>query len=269
MEHLKILNLSHSHYLTPTPDFSNMPNLEKLILEDCPKLSQVSYTIGRLKKVLLINLKDCTSLCNLPRNIYTLKSLKTLILSGCLMIDKLEEDIEQMESLTFLIADNTGITKVPFSVVRSKRMVYISLCGHTGYSCEVFPSIIWSWMSPTNKLSSLVQTPAGMSSLVYLDASTSSPQSLSSISEVLTKVLSFLVECGSELQLSRDVILDSLSAALSKELESAATTSQVSTVKSLLFQMGMNCQAADILKEIFSQVSLSLSLECIYLLYFI
>ncbi|KRH65672.1 hypothetical protein GLYMA_03G054100v4 [Glycine max] len=38
MEKLKILNLSHSHYLTETPDFSNLPNLEKLLLVDCPRM---------------------------------------------------------------------------------------------------------------------------------------------------------------------------------------------------------------------------------------
>ncbi|XP_058729053.1 disease resistance protein RPV1-like [Vicia villosa] len=270
LENLKILNLSHSHYLTETPDFSNMPNLEKLILKDCPRLPEVSDTIGHLHKVLLINLKDYISLSNLPRTIYTLKSLKTLILSGCLMIDKLEEDLEQMESLSTLIAHNTAITKVPFSIARSKNIGYISLCGYKGYSREVIPSIIRSWMSPTNNLSSLLQTPASMSSLVSLDASRSSSHSLSSISEVLTKVLSLLVECGSELQLSRDAILDALSATNSKESESSATTSQVSAVKtstlieccgqvhisttkkstkSLLIRMGTNCQTTNILKE--------------------
>ncbi|KAG4393275.1 hypothetical protein GLYMA_03G054100v4 [Glycine max] len=118
MEKLKILNLSHSHYLTETPDFSNLPNLEKLLLVDCPRLSAISYTIEHLNKVLLINFQDCISLCNLPRSIYKLKSLKALILSGCLKIDKLEEDLEQMESLTTLIADKTAITRVPFSIVR-------------------------------------------------------------------------------------------------------------------------------------------------------
>ncbi|XP_027191603.2 disease resistance protein RPV1 isoform X2 [Cicer arietinum] len=270
MENLKILNLSHSRYLTKTPDFSNLPNLEKLVLKDCPRLSEISHTIGHLHKILMINLKDCISLRNLPRTIYTLKSLKTLILSGCLIVDELEEDLEQMESLTILLADNTAITKVPFSLLRSKTIGYISLCGYNGYSREVFPSIIRSWISPTNNLSSLVQTPAGMSSLVSLDASKSSSHSLSSISDVLTKVQSLLVECGSELQLSRDAILDALSATNSKELESIATTSQESAVKtstlieccgqvhisatkksqkSLLIQMGTNCKAADILKE--------------------
>jgi len=279
MEKLKTLNLSHSHHLTQTPDFSNLPNLEKLILKDCPRLSEVSNSIGHLKKVLLINLKDCISLCNLPRNIYTLKSLKTLILSGCLMIDNLEEDLEQMESLTTLIADNTAIKKVPFSLVRSKSIGFISLCGYEGFSRDVFPSIIWSWMLPTNNLS-----PAGISSNVSLNTSNSDSHDLSSIFNVLPKLQCLWLECGSELQLSQDAtrILNALSATNSKELESPATTSQVSDVKtssliecrgqlqdsttrssmkSLLIQMGTSCLISNILKERILQVSLSLSLS--------
>jgi len=124
MEKLKILNLSHSHSLTQTPDFSNMPNLEKLVLTDCPMLSEISSSIGHLNKVLLIDLEDCINICRLPRSIYKLKSLKTLILSGCLKIDQLEEDLEDMESLTTLIANNTAIARVPISVVRSKSIVW-------------------------------------------------------------------------------------------------------------------------------------------------
>ncbi|WVZ17061.1 hypothetical protein V8G54_010043 [Vigna mungo] len=193
MEKLKIINLSHSHYLTKTPDFLNLPNLEKLILMDCPRLSEVSYTIGHLTK-----------------------------------IDKLEEDLEQMESLTTLVADRTAIRRVPFSIVRSKSIGYISLCGYEGFSRNVFPSIIWSWMSPVNSLSSRVQTLVDMASLVSLDIQNSSSNQLSYISEELPKLQSLWIECGSDLQLSRDTtsILDALNARNSEESESSGTTSQ-------------------------------------------
>jgi hypothetical protein len=274
MEKLKILNLSHSHHLTQTPDFSNLPNLEKLVLKDCPRLLEISHTIGLMNKVLLINLEDCISLRSLPRSIYKLKSLKSLILSGCLMIDKLEEDLEQMKSLTTLLANNTAIKRVPFSLVRSKSIGYISLCGYEGFSRDVFPSIIQSWMSPTNNFQSPFQTSTTMSSLVSLDVPYSSSHKLASISKNLPGLRSLCVECGSKLRFSQDVttILDALYA---KELESAATTSQVSNInnsaliqfcsqvhvsgsknsmKSLLIQMGMNCQLTNTLKEKILQV---------------
>jgi len=149
MKNLKILNLSHSKYLTSTPDFSKLPNLEKLIMKDCPSLSEVHQSIGGLRNLLLINLKDCTSLSNLPKKINQLKSLTTLIISGCSKIDKLEEGIVQMESLTTLVIKDTGVKEVPYSVVRLKSIGYISLCGYEGLSHDVFHSIIQSWMSPT------------------------------------------------------------------------------------------------------------------------
>jgi len=121
LENLKILNLSHSHYLTQTPDVSNLPNLEQLVLKDCPKLSEVSDTFVDLNKVLLINLEDCISIQSLPKSIYKLKSLKTLILSGCSMVDKLEEDLEQMESLTTLHANNTAIKKCSLLCSKVKK----------------------------------------------------------------------------------------------------------------------------------------------------
>ena len=259
LEKLKILNLSHSHYLTKTPDFSSMPNLEKLVLTDCPRLSEVSHSIGHLNKILLINLEDCISLQSFPRSIYKLKSLKTLILSGCLKIDKLEEDIEQMESLTTLIANNTAISRVPFSVVRSKSIGYISLCGYEGFSRDVFPSIIWSWMSPTNNLPSQFQTSTIMSSH-------SNSHELSSISTYLPSLRSLSVDCSSELQLSQvaATILDALYATNYRESEPAAITSQVSrnSLKYFFIPMGMNCQVA---KEKIVQVC-SFSLACTLLL---
>jgi len=284
MEKLKILNLSHSHHLIQTPDFSKMPNLEKLILKDCPRLREVSHSIEHLDKILLINLEDCISLSSLPRSIYKLKSLKTLILSGCSMIKKLEEDLEQMESLTTLIANDTAITRVPFAVGRLTNIGYISLCGYEGFSRDILPSIIWSWISPTGALSSPFQTSPAMSSLVSLDVPHNSSHKLSSISNHLSKLRSLWVECGSELQLSEDakIILDALYATLSKELESTSATSQVSNMKtsalnqccsqlygsgskdflaSVLIQIGMNCQVTNNLKENILQVfTLSLSL---------
>ncbi|CAJ1949232.1 unnamed protein product [Sphenostylis stenocarpa] len=281
---LKILNLSHSHCLTQTPDFSNLPNLEKLILKDCSRLSEVSHTIAHLNKVLLINLEDCINLCNLPRSIYKLKTLETLILYGCLKIDKLEEDMEQMESLTTLIADKTTIKTMPLSIVRSKSIRYISLCGYEGYSCDVFPSIIWSSVSPTNTLSSRVQTFASKPFLVSSDVLKTSSSHLLCTSKDLPKLQSLVIEFESEIRLFQDArsILDALCATKFEELES--TTSQMHdmndltligcsrqvdmpeskrSLRSLLIQMGRSSQVTSILKQKISQVS-ALSLPLLH-----
>ncbi|XP_028769704.1 TMV resistance protein N isoform X2 [Neltuma alba] len=116
LESLKTLNVSHSHYLTETPDFSKLPHLEKLILKDCPRLSMIHPSIGNLRHLIMLNLKNCIGLEHLPRSIYDLKSLRTLNLFGCSKIERLDEDIEKMESLTVLVATQTAITQAPISL---------------------------------------------------------------------------------------------------------------------------------------------------------
>ncbi|CAK8533391.1 unnamed protein product [Lathyrus sativus] len=212
MDKLKILNLSHSRRLTRTPDFSNMPNLEKIVLKDCPLLSE---------------------------------------------IEKFEEDFAQ-------IASKESEAKVPFLVLRSKSIGYISLCGYEKFSCEVFPSIICSWRS------SPLQTHATTSSLVAPVVNNSYDASY--FSYHLPWIRSIWMDCKSEDQLSSHakIVLDALYAIGSKDLESTDTTSQVSNSttrtltqccslmhvsgskhysKPLLIQMGMNCQVTNILKE--------------------
>ncbi|GFY89262.1 disease resistance protein (TIR-NBS-LRR class) family [Actinidia rufa] len=68
---LKILNLSHSHGLTNSPDFSKLPNLER----------------------------------KLPKEIVRLRSLEKLILSGCSRLKMLPHGLSNVSSLKELHAD--------------------------------------------------------------------------------------------------------------------------------------------------------------------
>ncbi|XP_061350461.1 disease resistance protein RUN1-like [Gastrolobium bilobum] len=249
LERLKFLNLSHSTDLTNTPDFSKLPNLEKLILKDCPSLSEVHQSIGDLSKLLLLNLKDCTSLSNLPKRIYELKSVKILIISGCSKIDKLEDDIEQMESLTTLIAKDTAVEEFPRIIVRLKSIAYISLCGYEGLSRDIFPSLIWSWMSPTKGISPF----RGMSSsLISIEAQDNNLGYLSSMLLNLSKLRGVLVQCSSEFQLTQELkrILN-----FTESNTSSSSASQISdlSLRSLSIGMGSYSMVIDILKESISQ----------------
>ncbi|XP_048430341.1 disease resistance protein RPV1-like isoform X2 [Pyrus x bretschneideri] len=75
---LKILDLSHSHGLRTTSNFSGLPNLERLILKHCINLVEVDESIGYLEK-LVLNLGGCKNLMKLP----ILRSVRDLDLSGC------------------------------------------------------------------------------------------------------------------------------------------------------------------------------------------
>ncbi|RYR72641.1 hypothetical protein Ahy_A02g006861 [Arachis hypogaea] len=227
LKQLKILNLSHSHDLIKTPDFSYLPNLEKLVLKDCTELSSVSYTIGTLQNILHINIEGCTNLCVLPRSIYKLTSLETLILSGCSKIDKLEEDVEQMESLAVLKADNTAIAQVPSALARLRNLGHISLCGYEGLARDVIPLIMfWLWTSPNNMLSSVMQK---CSSNVFTYAN-----------------------WGPRLQIKGDVSLDADNVANFNELGMDISESK-SALNSLLIQMGVENSTTEILQKTISQ----------------
>ncbi|CAL8107786.1 unnamed protein product [Prunus armeniaca] len=85
-QNLKILNLSRSRWLTKSPEFSKLPNLEELILEGCVRLLEVHPSIGDLGRLSLVNLEGCRMLEDLPLNFYKSKSIKTLILNGCSLV---------------------------------------------------------------------------------------------------------------------------------------------------------------------------------------
>ncbi|XP_021806789.1 TMV resistance protein N-like [Prunus avium] len=128
LEKLTIINLSHSHDLTTSPDFSKVPNLEELILE-CTSLSDVHESIGGLKRLALVNLEHCKMLKDLPLNLYTSKSIETLLLNGCSRFENLAEGLGDMVSLRTLEADDTAVTKIPSSIVKLKKLRSLSLCG--------------------------------------------------------------------------------------------------------------------------------------------
>ncbi|GFY94661.1 disease resistance protein (TIR-NBS-LRR class) family [Actinidia rufa] len=87
LKSLKILNLSHCHGLTNSPNFTICPNLEDLILEDCIHLVKVHESIGELKKLVSLNLEGCKNLKKLPSEFHYLTSLRTLNMSGCSKLD--------------------------------------------------------------------------------------------------------------------------------------------------------------------------------------
>ncbi|XP_058216898.1 disease resistance protein RPV1-like [Rhododendron vialii] len=68
---LKILNLSHSYDLAKTPDFSELPNLERLVLKNCRSLIEETLVIS-----------GCSNLDGLPTNMGNMESLTVLEVDG-------------------------------------------------------------------------------------------------------------------------------------------------------------------------------------------
>ncbi|KAL0888083.1 hypothetical protein Bca101_012066 [Brassica carinata] len=161
---LKYLDLSHSADLDETPDFSYLPNLEKLLLKKCKSLVRVHKSIGKLdKKLVSVNLTGCTELDVLPREFYKLKSLETLILSGCSKLEMLDDAaLGEMDSLTSLIADYTSLREIPSSIIDLRKLKELSLRGCRGslngvddMDSEYSPPIVLSSLVSVNGLNCL------------------------------------------------------------------------------------------------------------------
>lgn len=126
IEKLEFLELSHSRCLVKTPDFSGVPNLERLILEGCTRLHEVHHSLGVLNKLILLNLKDCKNLQYFPSTV-ELPSLRTFILSGCSKLKKFPEIIGYMKDLAELCLDGTAITQLPSSIKYATGLVVLDL----------------------------------------------------------------------------------------------------------------------------------------------
>lgn len=135
MEKLECIDLSHSQYLVRTPDFSGIPNLERLILEGCTDLREVHQSLGVLSKLTFLNLEDCKNLQCFPSSI-ELESLKVLILSGCSKLDKFPEILGYMPNLLELHLNGTAITELPSSIGYATQLVSLDM-----EDCKRFKSL--------------------------------------------------------------------------------------------------------------------------------
>nr|XP_008378508.2 TMV resistance protein N [Malus domestica] len=83
LEKLKFLNLGYCHHLKRSPNFSKLPNLEKLLLNDCQSFSEVHPSIVQLKNLKYLSLANCDLTDDaLPKDLGGLSSLDVLDLSG-------------------------------------------------------------------------------------------------------------------------------------------------------------------------------------------
>lgn len=102
MEHLKVLDLTSCKKLKCTPDFSNIPNLERLTLSRCTNLVELHGSIIRLKYLKYLNLNYCSSLSKLPDKIGFLKNLEQMYVHGCTGLKKFPNSIGKIKSLIAL-----------------------------------------------------------------------------------------------------------------------------------------------------------------------
>lgn len=144
LEKLKVIDLSDSRNLTTSPNFSGLPNLEKLIFQGCTRLGKIDQSIGALGRLTLLNLKDCKSLNSLPTEI-NLESLEILVLSGCSRLKNFPETGKNMTCLSKLYLDGTGVEDLPQSIKHLTGLTLLNLGDCRNFLS--FPSVICGLIS--------------------------------------------------------------------------------------------------------------------------
>ncbi|WMV34794.1 hypothetical protein MTR67_028179 [Solanum verrucosum] len=127
---LTVLNLSFSRNLIRTPNFSEIPNLQRIILKSCVSLVEIHPSIGHLRKVIFLNMENCKNLKSLPSSIQ-MESLEIFNLSGCEKLEKFPEIQGNMELLSELLLAHTAIWELPSSVGLLSGIILLDL-----HSCK-------------------------------------------------------------------------------------------------------------------------------------
>ena len=139
-QQLKFVKLSYSQHLIETPDFSEAPNLRRLILEGCTSLSKVHPSIGDLNKLVFLNLEGCENLKSFLRSI-CMESLEILTLSGCSKLKKFPEVQGCMKHLSELSLEGTAVKGLPLSIEYLTGPVLLNL--RNCQNLESLPSCIY------------------------------------------------------------------------------------------------------------------------------
>ena len=161
------MDLSHSKYLTQTPDFSRITNLERLVLQGCINLRKVHPSLGDLKKLNFLSLKNCKMLRRLPSSTCNLESLQTFILSGCSKFEEFPENFGNLEMLKELHVDGIVVRALPPAIFSMRNLEKLSFRG-----CKGPASATWLWPKrSSNSICFAVPSSSNLCSLKNLDLS--------------------------------------------------------------------------------------------------
>ncbi|XP_031401466.1 TMV resistance protein N-like [Punica granatum] len=148
---LKVLHLNHCNFVTRTPDFSVMTNLERLSMNHCHRLELIDPSIGKLKSLIYLDMSFCWNIEKLPDQIGSLKSLEKLILDGtqirdvpisrhmkklevlqakdCIYLNRIPDSIGHTTCLSDLLLDSSNIIELPESIGLLGELRHLSLKG--------------------------------------------------------------------------------------------------------------------------------------------
>ncbi|XP_048137943.1 disease resistance protein RUN1-like [Rhodamnia argentea] len=128
---LKVLKIAGSKSLMKTPCFPELTSLERLVLKDFPRLTQIDSSIGKLERLIYLKIKWCPRLGGLPWDIGHLTALRELILIQCFSVRALPRSICNLRGLSRLVMEDTGLVGLPDSIKGQADLEYLCLANCT------------------------------------------------------------------------------------------------------------------------------------------
>ncbi|KAJ0804600.1 putative TIR domain, P-loop containing nucleoside triphosphate hydrolase [Helianthus annuus] len=102
LPNLKVLQLSHMKNLLCTPDYDQLPCLEKLILNKCGRLKKIHPSLGNHKSLEYVSINLCGKLRMVPKIVHMgkLKTLKIHYSYRTVKFPKVESNMESLVELS-------------------------------------------------------------------------------------------------------------------------------------------------------------------------
>ncbi|XP_033131205.1 putative disease resistance protein At4g11170 [Brassica rapa] len=122
---LRRMNLRGCRRLLEVPNLSKATSLEKLNLDNCESLVDLTDSVRHLNNLGVLELSGCKKLKNLPNNI-NLRLLRTLHLEGCSSLEDFPFLSENVRKITL---DETAIEEIPASIERLSELKTLHLSG--------------------------------------------------------------------------------------------------------------------------------------------
>ncbi|OIT02526.1 tmv resistance protein n, partial [Nicotiana attenuata] len=113
---LRRINLNYSKSLMRTPDFTGMPNLEYLNLEECSNLEEVHHSLGCCRKLIRLDLSWCQTLKWFPY--VNVECLEYLSLDYCSRLEKFPEIHGRMKPQIQIHMQGSGLRELPSSITK-------------------------------------------------------------------------------------------------------------------------------------------------------
>lgn len=124
---LRVLGIDECESITQIPDFSGLPNLEKLSFVYCENLIKIHESVGFLNKLRILDIEGCCKIRTFPP--MKLASLEELYLSHCSSLESFPEILAKMENITLIGMHHTPIKELPSSIGNLTRLRRLELHG--------------------------------------------------------------------------------------------------------------------------------------------